>query len=169
MTPRFSLSLRRPVRGGQTADEMRQSLKHSGLPPMKHRCSGRDTQRIPAVIEVSVAILHILNRPAGCPEGESERFRISGSEIGERVDRLGRTLNVDGVRALVVILRAAGCFNEVILEKTKAVRQVAGELVVAGLVDVALQAVQIVARVEIVNPMIPVFFRIPPRPVGKHA
>src|SRR5689334_18065185 len=103
---------------------MGQSLEHGGLPPMKHRRSGRDTERIPAVIEEAGAILQILNRPAGYEECKRERFGISGCEVGEGIDRLGRTLNVDRVRALVVILRASGRFNEVILKKTKAFRQV---------------------------------------------
>src|SRR5580704_16516822 len=148
---------------------MSEPLEHRGLPPMEHRGPGGDTERVLAVIKEARSILHIADGPVGYLDRKGKRLRIFRSKVCERVDRLGRTLNVDGVGAIVVILRAPGLVKEMRLEKPKAPSKLPRELGVASVLDVALQAVQIVARVEIVNPVILVVFGIPPSAVREHA
>ncbi len=99
---------------------MSEPLEHRGLPPMEHRGPGCYTERILAVIEEPGSILHIADGPVGHLDRKGKRLRIFRSKVCECVDRLGRTLNVDGVGAIVIILRAPGLVKEMLLEKPKA-------------------------------------------------
>src|SRR4051812_17887719 len=68
----------------------------------------------------------------------------------------------------MVVFWAARRFKEVIFKKPKPSLQLPGEITVSGGVDVALQAVEIIAGVKVINPLVVWQFRIPPSSVGQH-
>ena len=135
---------------------------------MQHGDTGGH-QRIAAVVEVAAAILHPIDRPCRHALGERKHVGAELGELRQRLDGLRCALNVNRVRTIVVILRQAVRLEERRLEIVERAVQLRLERPVACALDVALQAVKVVAGVEVVHPVILRIFTVPPAPVGQQA
>jgi len=114
---------------------MREGLEHCALTPVQHR-SLRGQQWIPAVVEVSFPIPHIIDRPRSHFGAQVETLWVSRRKECKCVNRLGRTLDIYGVCACVVILRAAVCFKKVRRVETKTSLKMRAILLVARVLKV---------------------------------
>ena len=114
---------------------------------------------------MTVARLHVCDGPSGDFLGQSQRLGIMIGEKTKRVDRLRRALNVDRVGLIVIISRAARGLEKRGLEIRIATIAVRHEGLVARVVDVTLDAVEIVGGVKIVDPVVFGILAIPPSTV----
>jgi hypothetical protein len=78
-------------------------------------------------------------------------------------------LNVDGISLVVVITRATGWLQERLDKVAITPAKILLKRVIAACFDIALDAIEIVARMEIVDPMILRFFAIPPHAIRQLA
>jgi hypothetical protein len=90
----------------------------------------------------------------------------SVSEKNASVDGLGGTLNIYGLGFVMVVLWTSVRFKEMKFEILKTAPKVRFKLPVTGAIDIALQAIQIVARVKVVDPVVFGRLSIKPRAVG---
>src|SRR5215470_15927148 len=103
----------------------------------------RDHQGILSVIKISGRVLHVMNRPARDLRGHGKSVRGVIGKIREGFDCLRGARNVDGIRSIVIIARAAGCTEECRPEVLEAKTELWSECCIAGAFDVALEAVEI--------------------------
>src|SRR4051812_36705983 len=80
----------------QLEKERGQALVGGRLRPMEHRRFCRH-QRIAPIVEVAVRILHVLDGPRRDLAAGFERGFVVIRKRGERFERLGRALAVDGI------------------------------------------------------------------------
>ena len=140
---------------------MRKRLEHRGLPPVEiGRCCGQ--KRVLPIVKVTVAALHFSEGPVCDSGGKFERPRILVRKEGERVDRLGCALNIDGIRPVVIIAGTPCFFKEDPFEIVVAPFHLWTETVVPGRVLIPLEAVEIVSGMEIIDPVVLGILSIPP-------
>src|SRR2546425_1362976 len=120
---------------------------------MEHRRFGFD-ERILPIVEISLFVLHIANGPGGYRVCEFIAGGVALRKSGQGVDGLRHALNVDRVSSRVVVLRATIVFKEMILVEGQPAVEVGTKLLVATRFDVTIQTIEIVPRMEIVDPVI---------------
>src|SRR5262245_17983238 len=101
-----------------------------------------------------IGILHVIDSPLGNLLGEGKCVRVEIGEKRERVNGLRGALDVDRRSALMIIYGTAIGFEEVLLKEVEPEQHIGLESPVTGGIDVVPQAVQIVARMEVINPVI---------------
>src|SRR5688572_24112259 len=110
-----------------------------------------------AVIKMAVGILHVGDGPVSDLACQLE-FR----KESQGIDALRGALNVDRPGPVMEIFRRAVRQEEVALEILKAALKLGIESVVPGGLDISAQAVQVIPRVEAINPMILRSFAVVP-------
>ena len=133
---------------------------------MKHRGLSFD-EWILTVVEKAIRILHIPNRPERNLLREHPAFQIPVRKQRQRVDGLSGALDVHRVSAVVVVLRATAIFEECRREISQASLEVRAKFIVAARFKIAVQAVEVVASMKVVDPMKFWLLGIPPRAVGQ--
>lgn len=132
---------------------------------MQHWGSGRDAHRIFSEVKIALLGEHVVNRPRRHPESQLPGLVIVLCEIGQGVDGLSCALAVDWVDLIVVIFGAAAFFKKILLVELQARFKLLLKLPITGVFHVALQAIQVVAGVEIIDPMVLRMLPIQPGPV----
>ena len=94
---------------------MRQRLEDRSLCPVQHRRLRHRPAEI-AIVEVTVAVLHMVDRPVRDVAGKRKGVGIVIGKERERVDRLPRALAIGRVRRVVVVLGSTVGLEEMPLE-----------------------------------------------------
>src|ERR1700722_827051 len=128
---------------------------------MNHGSLGHQ-QRILPVIEGAFLFLHCSDRPGGHFLSQLETLWVTVRKERKSFDRLRDALNIYGIRPRVVVLRAPTVLKEVSLVVRQAFLQVGKEFVIAAGLYVTIEAVEVVAGMKIVNPLVVGCFGVPP-------
>lgn len=129
---------------------MAECVKHKGVAPTHVGYLRRDA-RFELIVEIAVGRLHVRQRPAE-HAARQVTVLLKAAEARERDEELPGAVDVDGPAAVVVVLGAAVGLEEMVDVEAEApldgvvVRAVARGLLVGG------QGVEVVARVEAVDP-----------------
>ena len=150
----------------KTVPQMCQSFEHCCLSPVNHWRLGSD-QGITPIVEMAVLILHVCDCPSRHPKGSLKAFWIFIREQGQRINNLSRALDIDRLTAIVVVAWAAVLFDEVVFEICETSRQVFTPALVTRVLDVTLEAIEIVASVKIIDPMVLWIFSVVLSTVGQ--
>src|ERR1043166_443458 len=132
---------------------MCQGFEHGGLAPVDQWCLHFDPTQV-AIVKVPVLILHVTDRPVSDLAAEPERLSVLIGETSQRVDGLSGTLDVDGISLVVVVLRTPVSLEEVVFEELITALEVILKTVVSGAFHVALERIEIVTGVEVVDPTV---------------
>src|SRR5688572_6208651 len=103
---------------------MRERFEHRGLTPMKIR-RFRGDKRIPAIVEMSVWRLHVLDRPSSDFLGEGQILGGIIRKVRKSINGLRAALDIDRISSIVVVARTPGRLEEDPDEEVKAPLDVA--------------------------------------------
>src|ERR1700758_841174 len=101
---------------------------------------------------MTVPSLHMADRPVRDFFSQTEGLGFLVCKKGQSVDGLRSALNVYGLGLVAVVLWASVRLNEMSREIVETATKIRLEVAIPSAIDIALQAVQIVARVKVVDP-----------------
>ena len=105
------------------------------------------------------------HRPFGNLRRQREAFRVFVREKAQGVNRLRRALDVHGPGVVVIITRSTGRLKEGLDKVSVTVTEVLLERIIPRGFNVTFYAVEVVAGVEIIDPMIFRLLAVPPRTI----
>ena len=111
--------------------------------------------------------MHVGNCPTRHFDGKIEALGILAGKGGERFDGLGRALAVYRVTPIMVVFRTAIVLKKVLFVVVQPFAKIWTPRFVSRALEIALQAIEVVAGMEVVNPVIFRIFTILPGPVEK--
>jgi len=119
------------------------------------QCGGLvdDPSRVPAIIEISCGVLHLVDRPFGDFQRQVQAFGIAVPEEYEGIDRLGTALDVYRQCLVVIVSRSSVRQEKSLLPDFISTRQIIFEGVVAGALHVMLETIQHIGCVKVVHPV----------------